>query len=180
MILVSPFAGQQWRYSLRRNPLQYSCLENPMDRGATIYKTDSRWEFAVWCRELKPGALWQTGGVDGVGCRREGTYVYLWLIHLDVWQKPTQYCKVIFLQLKINNFFKRSCFKATYLWLWYPIMASPSCMTIKQVISLFLDWLTPSVKWPQQILHWGPLRHQLCLTYLNGETGHSRHSMSEW
>ena len=32
--------------------------------------------------------------------KREGTYVYLWLIHDDVWQKPTQYCKAIILQLK--------------------------------------------------------------------------------
>ena len=22
--------------------------------------------------------------------KREGIYVYLWLIHVDVWQKPTQ------------------------------------------------------------------------------------------
>ena len=41
-------------------------------------------------------------GWDGVGGGREGTYVYLWLIHADVWQKPTQYCKAIILQLKIN------------------------------------------------------------------------------
>ena len=34
--------------------------------------------------------------------KTEGTYVYLWLIHGDVWQKPTQYYKVIILQLKIN------------------------------------------------------------------------------
>ena len=33
--------------------------------------------------------------------------MYLWLIHVDVWQKPTQYCKTIILQLKINNFFKK-------------------------------------------------------------------------
>ena len=32
----------------------------------------------------------------------EGTWVNLWLIHVDVWQKPTQYCKAIILQLKIN------------------------------------------------------------------------------
>ena len=38
--------------------------------------------------------------------KREGTYVYLWLIHIDVWQKPAQYWKAIILQLKINNFFK--------------------------------------------------------------------------
>ena len=35
--------------------------------------------------------------------KREGTCVYLWLIHVDVWQKPKQYCKAIILQLKINN-----------------------------------------------------------------------------
>ena len=35
---------------------------------------------------------------------REGTYVYLWLIQVDVWQKPTQFCKAIILQLK-NKFF---------------------------------------------------------------------------
>ena len=28
------------------------------------------------------------------------------LMHIDAWQKPTQYCKAIILQLKINKFFK--------------------------------------------------------------------------
>ena len=32
--------------------------------------------------------------------KREGTYVDLWLIHVDVWQKPTQFCKALILQLK--------------------------------------------------------------------------------
>ena len=35
--------------------------------------------------------------------KREGTYVYLWLIHVDIWQKPTQYYKVIILQLRIKT-----------------------------------------------------------------------------
>ena len=30
----------------------------------------------------------------------EGTYVYLWLIHVEIWQKPTKFCKAITLQLK--------------------------------------------------------------------------------
>ena len=34
--------------------------------------------------------------------KREGTYVYLRLIHVDVLQKSTQYYKAIILQLKIN------------------------------------------------------------------------------
>ena len=36
----------------------------------------------------------------GRGVQDEGTLVYPWLIHVDVWQKPPQYCKVIILQLK--------------------------------------------------------------------------------
>ena len=35
----------------------------------------------------------------------EETYVYLWLIHVDVWQKPTKFCKSIILQLKTKIFF---------------------------------------------------------------------------
>ena len=44
---------------------------------------------------------WEVGGRS----KKDGTYVYLWLIHVDVWQKPTQYCKTIIIQLQINNFF---------------------------------------------------------------------------
>ena len=29
-----------------------------------------------------------------------GTHVHAWLIHVNVWQKPPQCCKVISLQLK--------------------------------------------------------------------------------
>ena len=39
--------------------------------------------------------------------RREGTYVYLWIIHVVVWQKPTQHYKAIILQSKIQTFFKK-------------------------------------------------------------------------
>ena len=44
------------------------------------------------------GMEWEVRG----SFKREVTYVYLWLIHVDVWQKQTQYCKGIILQLKIN------------------------------------------------------------------------------
>ena len=40
--------------------------------------------------------------------KREGIYAHLWLIHVDVWQKSNQYCKVIILQLKINKFKKKN------------------------------------------------------------------------
>ena len=40
------------------------------------------------------------GEAGGKGVQDGGTHVHLWLIHVDVWQKPSQYCKVIILQLK--------------------------------------------------------------------------------
>ena len=52
---------------------------------------------------LGPGTL---GRPRGIGWRRRwegwsgwGIHVNLWLIHVTVWQKPLQYCKVINLQL---------------------------------------------------------------------------------
>ena len=64
------------------------------------------------CRELKPVLCDNLEGWDGIGVgmgwkvggrfKRKGTYVYLWLVHVDVWQKPTQYYKAIILQLKIK------------------------------------------------------------------------------
>ena len=57
---------------------------------------------------LRAGALGRPRGM-GWGGRREGgsgwgTHVNPWLIHVNVWQKPLRYCKVISLQqIKING-----------------------------------------------------------------------------
>ena len=50
----------------------------------------------VLCDSLEGGMGWEVGR----RFYRVGTYVYLWLIYVDVWQKLTQYCKAIILQLK--------------------------------------------------------------------------------
>ena len=55
---------------------------------------------------------WDDPGGMGWGGRWEGgsgwgTHVCPWLIHVDVWQKPLQYCKVISLQLLLINEKKR-------------------------------------------------------------------------
>ena len=63
-----------------------------------------------WMHEIstQAGALGRPKGM-GCGGRREGgsgwgTHVNPWLIHVNVWQNPLQYCKVISLQLiKINE-----------------------------------------------------------------------------
>ena len=55
--------------------------------------------FWLWFRTLR--MEWRGRREGGSG---RGTHVNLWLIHVNVWQKPLQYCKVISLQLiKING-----------------------------------------------------------------------------
>ena len=49
-----------------------------------------------WCTEktLRDGMRRELGGGSGWE-----THVPPWLIHVDVWQKPSYYCKEIILQL---------------------------------------------------------------------------------
>ena len=66
-------------------------------------------------RQLISRKLWCNTGISpcdnsegqdaGLGARlhREGIYVYLRLIHKVVQRKPTQHCKAVILQLKINS-----------------------------------------------------------------------------
>ena len=76
---------------------------------------------------LRPGALGRPRRT-GWGGRWEGgsgwgTHVNPWLIHLNVWQKLLQYCKVISLQLiKINGKKKRKKKKETE----FPVLSSRS------------------------------------------------------
>ena len=58
---------------------------------------DARSSNLVLCDNLE-----EVGG----GFQREGTRVYLWLIPVVEWQKPTQYCRTIIPQLKLKNKFK--------------------------------------------------------------------------
>ena len=68
---------------------------------------------------LGASALGRPRGI-GWGGRWEGgsgwgTHINPWLIHVNVWQKPLQYCKVISLQLiKINGEKKKKKVIATH------------------------------------------------------------------
>ena len=74
------------------------------------YQVWNRSPAQVGCMRqvLGAGALGRPRGM-GWGGRQEGgsgwgTHVNPWLIHVNVWQKPLQYCKVTSLQLiKING-----------------------------------------------------------------------------
>ena len=77
---------------------------------------------------LRAGALGRPRGM-GWGGRREGgsgwgTHVNPWLIHVNVWQKPVQYCKVISFQLiKINEKKKKEKQSCSFVYI-LPITAS--------------------------------------------------------
>ena len=45
---------------------------------------------------------WSRGG-GRRGIQDGGTHMHPWQTHVNVWQKPPQYCKVISLQLKKKN-----------------------------------------------------------------------------
>ena len=73
----------------------------------TMCKTDSQWEFAVWLRELKSGALWQprdlgwNGRWEG-GSRGKGhMYTYGWFMLM--YGRNKYNVKAIILRLKINK-----------------------------------------------------------------------------
>ena len=76
------------------------------NRYITTHETDSQGGVAIYHRELNLVLCDNLKEWDGVGGRfdRQGTSVYLWLIHIHVWQEPTQHYKAIILQLKIIFF----------------------------------------------------------------------------
>ena len=74
-----------------------------METYITICKIDSQGEFAVWLRKFKQGICINRGGIGRElrgRFKREGIYVYLWLIHVEVWQETTKFCKTIILLFK--------------------------------------------------------------------------------
>ena len=59
-----------------RSPVQVQCTR----QGAQGHCAGMTMRDGVG-REVEGGSYW-------------GTHVHLWLIHVSVWQKPLQYCKV--------------------------------------------------------------------------------------
>ena len=60
--------------------------------------------------------------------KKEGTCVHLWLICVVVWQKPTELCKAIILQLKTNQLCVCLC-------------GTGFCILVHHLISLYIKWL---------------------------------------
>ena len=46
----------------------------------------------------------KVGRAEGEVFRVEGTYVYLWLVHTDVWKKPSQYHNYPLIKINLKKF----------------------------------------------------------------------------
>ena len=102
-----------------RSPVQDGCMRQVLRAGAM------GWPWGMgWVGRWERGSGW-------------GTHVHPWLIHVNVWQKPLQYCKVTSLQLiKISGGKKK--------WVhWVPEVSWESSSLIIQ-----LQWLPAWVKRP--------------------------------
>ena len=70
-------------------------LKWTMQRNKENQQNENRWSVTTrgvgWVRK------WER---DSRGRGYIYIYIHLWLIYVDVWQKPTQHCKAIILQLK--------------------------------------------------------------------------------
>ena len=84
--------------------------ERNMETYTTICKIDSQWEFAVCLRELRGSVPPYRGGIGrkmGGRFKAEGTYVYLWFIHVEVDRKQQNYEKQLYFNLKSKLTFKK-------------------------------------------------------------------------
>ena len=96
IVLKNVFTGQQRRNRHREQTYGHGERggeggmygKSNMKTYTTICKIDSQGEFAIWLRKLKQGlCINLEGGMGremGESFKREGTHVYLWLIHVDV------------------------------------------------------------------------------------------------
>ena len=115
MVSITLYAKQKKRHRCIEQTFglwekaRVGCFERTASKHI-YYQGWNRSPAQVGCMRqvLGPGAL---GRPRGIGSRRRweggsewGTHGNPWLNHVNVWQKPLQYCKVISLQLiKING-----------------------------------------------------------------------------
>ena len=111
------------------------------------YQVWNRSPVQVGCRRqvLMAGTLGWPRGMGWEGGSGWGTHVNPWLIHVNVWQKPLQYCKVISLQIikiKIKIPFQPQSSKASVLQHSYMNIGKAIALTrwnfVDKVMSLIL------------------------------------------
>ena len=118
MVLMKLFAGQQWMH------IENSLMDSGLGKKDRVQHMEKvTWKLTLsYVKLIANGNLlydprssnWgsvanKRGGMGkevGGSFKSEGTYVNLSMIHVDAWQKPTQFCKATFFQLKNIYIFK--------------------------------------------------------------------------
>ena len=100
-------------------PSQPPCLINCWGLIARFHTLAARAQPPL----LKPRGL-VCGREVGGRFKREETYIYHRLICVDVWQKPTQFCRVIIIQLKINKSLKEMSSFLSWPHLWFVLKST--------------------------------------------------------
>ena len=88
----------------------YACIKDLLKQATCLYRTHTHTQWLLFLREGRSCTHYvkDKRNFVGRGVQDERKHVYLWLIHADVWQKPSHYCKVIICQLNsINKILKR-------------------------------------------------------------------------
>ena len=101
-----------------RSPAQVGCMRQVLGPGVLERPREIRWR-----------GRWE----GGLGW---GIHVYPWLIHVNVWKKPLQYCKVISIQLIKKN-------KDEFNWC-VVILAVPSSLSVSS--GFLIPWDTKILK----------------------------------
>ena len=125
MVMITLYVRQQKRH--RRIEQSFGLCGG----GGMIWKNGIETCITSYKKWItSPGLMQDTGCLglvhwmtqrDGMGRKWEGgsgwgTRVHPWWIHVDVWQKPIQYCKVIGLQLKFKKIILIFCLKRRQYW----------------------------------------------------------------
>ena len=160
MVMITLYAKQkkkhrctEWTFRLWEK-VRVGCFERTTSKQV-YYLGWNRSPAQAGCMRqvLGPGALGRPRGIGWRGTweggSEWGTHVNPWLIHVNVWQKPLQYCKIISLQLiKING-------KKKYITISidnYNTNSRPQCFYLTSLI-LYLNDLLPCQKYNSQHQH---------------------------
>ena len=153
-----------------RSPVQIGCMRQVLWAGAL-----GRPRGIGWTGRWEGGSGW-------------GILVNPWLIYVNVWQKPLQYCKVISLQLvKINEKKKRKisyypqdtappfvvCPQPAYIFVSHPYLKLILCCTV---------WVCPllSSRIPTDGRTQGAFRLKVPPQCVSRELGKQEHGLFQW
>ena len=129
------------------NPLHYSCLENPMDRGAwwaTVHRTAKSWTWLKWLSTHIPAGIWPSWDLNSALSGFE--YILSW--------------SIMWLHLRESKSCKWSVYSGYSDWFW-------NCTGIDTCLSLYFLSYVCYGKHQFLIQFWGIIKTGLVIWFFN-------------